>query len=74
MNNAFLVRLSISQWTGRKLDKSATRDTKARAGANEKAGVKVYKSLISAEALDKVASIASARPHRTPEAHGAMGL
>jgi hypothetical protein len=60
MDNAFLVRVSVSTWTGRKLDKSATRDAKARAGAEDKAGVKVYKSLIAAEALDKVVSIANA--------------
>ena len=42
MNNAFSVRLSISLWSARKLDKSASRDTKARAGAGDKAGVKVY--------------------------------
>jgi hypothetical protein len=60
MQNAFLVRLSISQWNARKLDKTATQQAKDRSGATDKAGVKVYKSLISAEALDKVESIASA--------------
>ena len=60
MQSAFLVRLSISQWNARKLDKTATQEAKGRAGAGDKAGVKVYKSLIAAEALDKVESIASA--------------
>ena len=60
MDNAFLVRLSVSVWTARKMDKEATRDAKSRANATEKAGVKVYKSVIAAEALDKVLSIAGA--------------
>jgi hypothetical protein len=60
MENAFLVRLSVSVWTARKMDKNATREAKARAGAQDRAGVKVYKSVIAAEALDKVASIANA--------------
>lgn len=60
MQNAFLVRLSISQWSARKLDKSATREAKDRAGAGEKAGVKVYKSVIAADALDAIESIAGA--------------
>jgi hypothetical protein len=60
MQNAFLVRLSISQWNARKLDKAATQQAKASNGATDKAGVKVYKSLISAEALDKIAAIAGA--------------
>jgi hypothetical protein len=57
---AFLVRPSISVWTARKMDKAATKDAKERAGAGIKAGVKVYKSVIAAEALDKVHSIAGA--------------
>ena len=60
MQNAFIVRPFISVWTARKLDKTATREAKAHAGATEKAGVKVYKSVIAADALDKVASIAGA--------------
>jgi hypothetical protein len=60
MNNAFLVRLSVSTWTARKMDKQATKDAKDRAGAGAKAGVKVYKSVIAAEALDKIHSIAGA--------------
>ena len=60
MQNAFLVRLSISQWNARKLDKTATQQAKERSGASDKAGVKVYKSLVAAEALDKIESIASA--------------
>jgi hypothetical protein len=60
MQNAFLVRLSVSVWTARKMDKAATREAKSRANASEKAGVKVYKSVIAADALDKVHSIASA--------------
>ena len=60
MENSFLVRPTICVWTARKLDKKATRDAKEAAMATEKAGVKVYKSVIAAEALDKVASIAGA--------------
>lgn len=60
MQNAFLVRLSISQWSARKLDKGATRDAAQRANAGEKAGVKVYKSVIAADALDAIESIANA--------------
>jgi hypothetical protein len=60
MQNAFLVRFSCSVWTARKLDKSATKEAKERAGADTKAGVKVYKSVIAADALDKVHSIAGA--------------
>lgn len=59
-NNAFLVRLSISQWNARKLDKTATRDAKERAGAGDKAGVKLYKTIIAADALDAIESIATA--------------
>lgn len=60
MNNAFLVRLSLSVWTARKMDKKATKEAKDNAGATEKAGVKVYKSLIAAEALDAVNAICNA--------------
>lgn len=57
MENSFVVRLSCSVWTARKLDKTATREAKDRAAASDKAGVKVYKNLIAAEALDKIESI-----------------
>lgn len=60
MQNAFLVRLSISVWTARKLDKPATKTAKASAGASDKAGVKVYKSVIAADALDAIATLANA--------------
>lgn len=60
MENAFLVRLSSSVWTARKMDKAATREARESAGASAKAGVKVYKSVIAADALDKVATIAGA--------------
>jgi hypothetical protein len=60
MDNAFLVRYSASVWTARKMDKDATKAAKARAGAGDKAGVKVYKSVIAADALDKIISIAGA--------------
>jgi hypothetical protein len=60
MNNAFLVRLSVSVWTARKMDKAATKDARDRAGASAKAGVKLYKSVIAADALDKVHTIANA--------------
>jgi hypothetical protein len=60
MNNAFLVRPTICVWTARKIDKKATKEATSHAGASAKAGVKVYKSVIAADALDKVASIAGA--------------
>ena len=58
--NAFLVRPVICVWTARKMDKAATKEARETAGASLKAGVKVYKSVIAADALDKVAQIASA--------------
>src|SRR5215467_6625363 len=60
MNNAFLVGYSASVWTAHKMDKAATKEANARAGAVDKSGVKVYKSVIAADALDKVISIAGA--------------
>jgi hypothetical protein len=60
MNNAFLVRLSMSVWNARKMDKGATRAAQARAHAGDKAGVKVYKSVIAADALDAIQRIANA--------------
>ncbi len=60
METAFLVRLSISVWTARKLDKAATKEAKDRSHADARAGVKVYKSVIAAEALDAIATIANA--------------
>jgi hypothetical protein len=60
MQNAFIVRVSAGVWTARKMDKAATREAREAAGATVKAGVKVYKSVIAADALDKVASIANA--------------
>lgn len=57
--DAFLVRLSVSLWTARKLDKTATKEAKERANAGEKAGVKVYKTVLAAEALDDIQSIAN---------------
>ena len=61
-NNAFIVRPFICVWTARKMDKAATKEAREAAGATLKAGVKVYKSVIAAEALDKVQQIASAAP------------
>lgn len=58
--SAFLVRLSITQWSPNKLDKQATEKTRADAGANAKSGVRVYKKLVSASALDAVVSAAGA--------------
>jgi hypothetical protein len=55
---AFLVRVSISQWSPRKLDRKASRAAREEAGASDKAGVKVYKTLMAAEALEAVSSIA----------------
>jgi len=60
MNNAFLVRLSMTTWTARKMDKGATRQAKDHAGATDKAGVKVYKTVIAAEELDAIQSICNA--------------
>ena len=60
MQNAFLVRLSMSVWTARKMDKNATKEAKARAKATEKAAVKVYKSVIAADALDNITTICNA--------------
>lgn len=60
MDTAFLVRLSISQWSARKLDKEATRQARERAGTDDKANVAVYKSVIAADVLDAIKDIASA--------------
>jgi hypothetical protein len=60
MENSFIVRLSTSVWTARKMDKTATKEARESAGASAKAGVRVYKSVIAADALDKVMSIAKA--------------
>jgi hypothetical protein len=60
MENSFIVRVSAGVWTARKMDKTATREARESAGASAKAGVKVYKSVIAADALDKVMSIANA--------------
>ena len=60
MENAFIVRVSAGVWTARKMDKAATKQAREAAGAGVKAGVKVYKSVIAADALDKIESIAGA--------------
>lgn len=57
---AFLVRPTISVWTASKLDKKATRETRDANGATAKAGVRVYKKLIAADALDSIQRIATA--------------
>jgi hypothetical protein len=54
---AFLVRVIVSKWTARKLDKEASKKTTADNGATEKAGVRTYKSLVSGEALETIAGI-----------------
>jgi hypothetical protein len=54
MHNAFLVKLSCSVWTARKMDKDATKQARANANATEKAAVRVYKSVLATEALDKI--------------------
>lgn len=59
-DNAFLVRLQITTWTGRKLNKAATHKARERANATVKAGVKVYKSAIAADALSAIQRIADA--------------
>lgn len=58
--DSFLVRFSCGVWTARKLDKPATRQAKDHAGAKDKAGVKVYKTVLAAEALEKIQKIANA--------------
>lgn len=58
--NAFLVRFSASVWTARKMDKSATKDARERANATAKAGVRVYKSVLASDSLDKIHTIVGA--------------
>lgn len=60
MANGMLVRFQSSVWTARKMDKDATREAKATAGAKEKAGVRVYKSVIAADALERIKKIKNA--------------
>lgn len=56
---AFLVRPSVGMWSARKLDKEAAEGTTERAHANEKANVKVYKSLVNSSALEAVQEVYS---------------
>ena len=58
--NAFLVRVSIRQWSARKMDKGATQKAKASSGAADKAAVKVYKTVLAADELDTIQKIAGA--------------
>jgi hypothetical protein len=60
MANSFIVRLSLSQWSARKMDKAATAKARTDANASAKAGVKVYKTILAADELEAVARIASA--------------
>lgn len=60
MNNAFLVRVSIRQWSARKMDKGATNKAKAASGAADKAAVKVYKTVLAADELETIKTIAGA--------------
>jgi hypothetical protein len=55
---AMLVRLTISQWTARKLDKKLTREVTQNHGAADDAA-RVNKSLISKERLDTISKIAT---------------
>ena len=59
VQQAFLVRPSISVWTARKLDRAVTRKTADQNHATDKARVKVYKSLISDKALEAVQEISN---------------
>jgi hypothetical protein len=59
-NNFFLVRVSVSQWGARKLDKNATQKAKASSGAADKAAVKVYKTVLAVDELETIQQIASA--------------
>jgi hypothetical protein len=54
---AFLVRLQISKWSPRKLDRTASKEARDRAGASAKASVKVYKTVLAADELDRITSI-----------------
>lgn len=56
---AMLASVSISQWTARKLDKGATRDIAADAGASSDA-VALHKRLLKKTALARIASSAGA--------------
>jgi hypothetical protein len=60
MDNAFLVRVSISVWSARKMDKAASRDAKSNANASAKANVKVYKTVLAADELEAIGKIAGA--------------
>jgi hypothetical protein len=51
--------LSVSTWSPRKLDKRATREAKERANASEKAGVRLYKTVLASDALDRIEAIES---------------
>lgn len=57
-SRAMLARLNISQWTGRKMDKSATEDIHARNGAAGDSG-SYNKRLVARAALARVQSVVS---------------
>ena len=56
---AMIVTLNISTWTGRKLDKQATREVNQGHGAAETAG-RYNKMLLPKEALEPITKVASA--------------
>jgi hypothetical protein len=53
---AVLVTLKISQWTGSKLDKQVSADTRKQRNATEDAG-NFYKQLVAKEAIDRVTQL-----------------
>jgi len=59
-SGAFLLRLNISQFSPRKLDKKATREARERAAASDKAGVQVHKRILASDVLEDISSNANA--------------
>jgi hypothetical protein len=57
-NRALLVRLSISQWTAKKLDKKAGAEVAANHGSNEDWG-RYNKSLVAGDAVKKYQAVAN---------------
>jgi len=56
-NKAFLISLSISQWTGRKKDKRATSDVELKFKTKERVGQFTKKLLPTAKELDEISSV-----------------
>ena len=67
-SSAVLVRLSISTWTGRKIDKHQSENVSAATGADKKAGKYIKDTMVGSTHVSQLNKFANNSRMSTPHA------